>query len=170
MAAAVICQGTAARAQTGATLEYQVKAAYVLNFLSFTQWPARAFSGAGVPLRICLAGGDPFGGTLDSTVKGETISGHPVVVERLAATQPARECHALFVSAGQTAQAGDLLRAVDGAPVLTIGESGSFLRSGGMVNLVIDGGNVRFDVNRQQAEKMGLTFSSRLLRLARSVT
>ncbi len=56
-----------------------------------------------------------------------------------------------------------------GAPVLTVGESVTFLQSGGMVNFVTEQGHVKFDVSRRTAEARGLKFSSRLLRLARSV-
>jgi hypothetical protein len=61
------------------------------------------------------------------------------------------------------------VRAVDAAPVLTVGESPAFLRAGGIVSFAVEQGHVRFDVNRGAAEARGLKFSSQLLRLARSV-
>jgi hypothetical protein len=155
--------------EPGATLEYQVKAAFLLNFLAFTEWPSGALPTAGSPVRICVAGSDPFGGALDGTVQGETVLEHPIAVERIARAADARRCHALFISRQAGPATDDFLHAVDGVPVMTVGESPTFLQAGGIVNFVIDQGHVRFDVNRGLAEQRGLRFSSRLLRLARRV-
>ena len=155
--------------EQGPSLEYQVKAAYLLNFVSFTEWPRSAFATDTAPLRICTAGGDPFGAVLDGTVEGEAVLGHPVVVERVMATGDARSCHVMFLARSQDGRVAEWLRAVHGAPVLTVGESAAFLRAGGIVSFAVDQGHVRFDVNRGAAEARGLKFSSRVLRLARSV-
>ena len=160
--------GALAQAPGGATLEYQVKAAYLYNFVSFTEWPPAALGAPSSPLRICVAGENPFGETLENTVKGESVQGHPLTVERLVRIDAAPQCHVVFVSRTGSARGAELLRTVDGA-VLTIGESDDFLKSGGMVKFVVDQGHVRFDVNRSLAEQRGLKFSSRLLRIARSV-
>ena len=68
----------------------------------------------------------------------------------------------------QAARAPALIRDVGALPVLTVGESAGFLRGGGVVNLVVDSGKVRFDVNLQAAEARRLRISSKLLRVARS--
>jgi hypothetical protein len=54
-------------------------------------------------------------------------------------------------------------------PVLTIGESTTFLDEGGLINLRLVDGRVRFDVNVDAANRVGVRFSSQLLRLALSV-
>jgi hypothetical protein len=59
------------------------------------------------------------------------------------------------------------LRAIAGAPVLTVGDSEGFLEADGIVNLVVDAGKVRFDVNAEAAAVRGLRISSKLLRVAR---
>jgi hypothetical protein len=149
-------------------LEYQVKAAYILNFVNLTEWPAAALGPVSNPVRICVLGGDSFRSVLENIVRGESLHGHPLVVER-STGDPDQNCQVLFVS-GRNADAGaELLRTLGPAPVLTIGEEDGFLRDGGVVRFVIDQGHVRFDVNRSSAEHHGLTLSSRLLRVARSV-
>ncbi|HEX3129706.1 MAG TPA: YfiR family protein, partial [Thermoanaerobaculia bacterium] len=42
-------------------LEYQLKAAFLFNFVKFVEWPAEAFNGERSPLSICVYGADPFG-------------------------------------------------------------------------------------------------------------
>jgi hypothetical protein len=152
----------------GSPVEYQVKAAFILNFLNLTEWPAAALGPPSTPFRICVAGTGPLRSVLEDTIKGESVKGHPLVVERLA-RDAAQTCHVLFVPASDAAQTAELLRALGPAAVLTIGETESFLRAGGVVRFVVDQGHVRFDVNRRSAERHGLTLSSRLLRVARSV-
>jgi hypothetical protein len=150
-------------------LEYQVKAAYLGNFAQLVEWPATAFSHADEPFRVCVFGNDPFGQTLDRTLEGDRVAGHPIVVQRIKEEGPLTGCRILFVPAQQMAQAAKLLQAVRRRPVLTVGESPQFLERGGAINLVVEGGRVRFDVNLDGAAPAGLKIGSKLLRVARSV-
>ena len=156
----------APQASVASPLEYQVKAAYILNFVNLTQWPPAALGPPSSPLRICLSGSDKFQGVLESTVRGESVMGHPLVVERLA-RDTAQACHVLFVPGGGSALRSELLRGFASAPVLTIGDGDTFLNDGGMVGFILDQGHVRFDISRTAAERHGLTLSSRMLRVAR---
>jgi len=54
-------------------------------------------------------------------------------------------------------------------PVLTVGETGDFLRQGGIIRFSMEDRKIRFDVNQEAAEKVHLNVSARLLLLARSV-
>src|SRR5437016_2410938 len=64
-------------------LEYEVKAAFLLNFTKFTEWPPSAFADAQAPLAICLLGNDPFGHGLDDAVQGETVNGRQLAIRRI---------------------------------------------------------------------------------------
>jgi hypothetical protein len=81
----------------------------------------------------------------------------------------ARECRVLFVEDDKMGRASHIVRGLRGAPVLTVGESRDFLDRGGVIAFVPVGRTVRFDINRATAKQQGLTISSQLLRLARSV-
>src|SRR5436305_4926410 len=63
--------------------EYSVKAAFLLNFTRYTDWPASAFASDADPLVLCIIGQDPFGPALD-TVEGKTVKGHPIRIGRSA--------------------------------------------------------------------------------------
>jgi hypothetical protein len=157
------CLAAVALAQPAApTFEYQVKAAFLLNFLRYVEWPAAAV-GEG-PLTLCIAGRNPFGNALEETVRGERIAGRPITTRVILEPEPG--CHAMFVAQGAATQA--YLRASQGMPVLTVGEVSDFIAQGGIINLLLDGANVRFEIDQQGAERAGLRISSRLLRLARS--
>ena len=146
------------------TLEYEVKAAYLLNFLSLVEAPGDAVSATN-PLRVCVASRDPFGPAIDRVMQGEQVGGRQVVVERLVGSDGAEQCALLFVPAGANPEVW-LPRA--GARTLTVGETRDFVRRGGIIELAVDAGRVRFDVNLGVAEARKLRLSSRLLRLART--
>jgi len=146
--------------------EYQVKAAFLLNFTKFIEWPATEFETSNSPMEICILGSDPFGETLDQMVKGETVHGRPVVVRRLKRPPGPKSCHVLFASSIDK----EMHALTDvSAGVLTVGEGPGFLRDGGIIGFVIENRRVRFDVNQAAAEKAGLKISSKLLAVARSV-
>jgi hypothetical protein len=148
-------------------LEYQVKAAFLLNFTKFTEWPAAAFEGSDSPIAICVLGDDPFGKTLDQVVAGEVVEGRKVSVQRIAEAPPAKSCQVVFVSL-PTKDAVKLLPVL-GPGVLTVGEGERFLKEGGMVAFVIENRRVRFGINQTVAQNAGLKLSSRLLRVAKTV-
>ena len=148
------------------SLEYEVKAAFLYNFIQFVEWPVESVR-AGEPFRVCTLGDDPFAGVLDRTVAGDQVDGHPIGVEHLAPDASPARCQILFVPRSQSARTSAALRAIAAAPVLTVGESEGFLEAGGLVNLVVDAGKVRFDVNAEAAAARGLRISSKLLRVAR---
>lgn len=154
-----------ARAQQ-AYREYDVKAAFLYNFVKFVEWPASAFRDDRSPIEICVYGTDPFGQSLDGVVKGETVGGRGLAIRRPASFAGFEGCHVLFVAASERARVSEVLAAVGGRPVLTVGDADGFLRAGGMINFVLDKGRVRFRINEAPAQRVRLTISSKLLRLA----
>lgn len=141
-------------------LEYQIKAAFLLNFARFVTWPQGAQQG---PLTICVAVDNPFGDVLNETLGNETVHGRPLTSRVI--VQPERGCHVLFVP--NTAEARPFLRAARGSPTLTVGEAPTFLAEGGIIKLVLEEGTVRFEISPEAAEESDLRISSHLLRLAR---
>ena len=69
--------GSSAWAQS--SLEYEVKAAYLVKFAPFIAWPDTAFSSASAPLGICVVGNDPFGPFLDRAAAGARDGDRPVI-------------------------------------------------------------------------------------------
>jgi hypothetical protein len=170
-AAALLCLLTIlmqpAQAADEPTLEYRVKAAFLLNFVKFTEWPASAFPSADAPLSVCILGLDPFGGTIDQISRGEVVNGRRIEIQRLKRAPVPRACQVLFVGKEEKDQQGTL--AGLNAGVLTVGEEDDFLQAGGMIAFVIANRRTRFDVNQAAVERAGLKLSSRMLSVARAV-
>lgn len=146
--------------------EYDVKAAFIYNFTKYIEWPPSALPGNS-PIVIGIVGRDPFGRSIDELLQGKTVSGRSFRLRRLSwDDDEVANCHILFVSAGAFDPAR--LAKLRGRPVLTIGESPGFTSKGGIINFVIEGGRVRFDINSELAGAGGIQISSKLLSLARS--
>lgn len=155
-----------ALAQEGAPSEYQVKAAFLYHFGQFVEWPTNAFAGDRAPLVIGVFGGDPFHGDLERLVANQNINGHPIVVRQIKALPDLPGCQILFITAAAKNQEHDVLNAVSGKSVLTVGETEGFCEAGGMINFVIEDQQVHFDINNAAAKAVGLKISSKLLALA----
>jgi hypothetical protein len=148
------------------TLEYEVKAAFLLNFAKFVDWPASAFGDAGSPLAICILGRDPFGRAIDDLVQGEEVGGRKLLVRRIAEPPPSKACQIVFTQQSGT----DAIKPLsDLRGVLTVGEGESFVHDGGIIGFVIDNRRVRFDISRRAANEAGIKLSSKLLSVARAV-
>lgn len=158
-----------AHAQDNKPTESQVRAAYLYNFGKFVEWPPAVRAAKGEPFAICVFGQDPFGPALDSTLAGESIGGATVVARRISKPAEMSHCRIVFIAAAEEPQLKDLLAALDKNSVLTVSDMPEFTRRGGMLQFVLDGKRVRFEVNLAAAERAGLTLSSQLLKLAVAV-
>jgi YfiR/HmsC-like len=149
--------------------EYQVKATYLYNFGRFVKWPGTFPAGKGDSFSVCVLGQDPFGSILDSTLAGEALNGKPVVLRRISKPQDAGECRILFISAKEEKHLKEILAALDEGSVLTVSDMPDFTRRGGMIQFVLEGDRVRFEINLATAESARLVLSSELLKVAASV-
>jgi hypothetical protein len=154
--------------RAAAPTEYQLKAAFLLNFAKFVEWPATVFRSQQSPFSICVLGNDPFGHDLDDTVKGQTIGNRTVAVKRISQIPRDDGCQMIFVSSadGDKWQRG--FDALKSSPVLTVVERDD-LMDNVVINLKVEENKIRFEVNLEAAEHAGLRISSKLLRLAKSV-
>lgn len=148
------------------SLEYQVKAVFLLNFARFVEWPESAFATRTTPFTICVLGSDPFGRALDETVADEKVHSRNVEVRRISKVF-IPPCHVLYIS--RTVENIPMVLSSVPAGVLTVGEGDEFTRISGMIGFVIENRRVRFSIHQAAAMRAGLRISSRLLTLARPV-
>jgi YfiR/HmsC-like len=149
--------------------EYEVKATYLYNFSRFVEWPAQGRQGQSDSFAICVLGENPFGPALNATVAQETIAGKSVVARQISAPQDAVNCRVLFISSSEGTRLKEILTSLGTASVLTVSDLPKFTQRGGMVQFILEGNKVRFEVNSATAERAGLTLSSELLKVAVNV-
>ena len=149
--------------------ELEVKAAFVLNFLKFVEWPGDRPVDPAAPFVIVVIGEDPITGTLRASIAGRTVGTHPLIIRTGTQASEAANAHLVFITQSERAQLPSILHALDGRLVLTVGDSPGYAESGVMLNLVVEAQRVRFEANTAAAARAGVHLSSHLLRIARIV-
>jgi len=156
-------------AQQGPT-EYQVKAAYVLNFLKFVEWPGDSNADIHERWIIGIVGENPFRDELTQIITGKTVQGHELGVRQFQPGEDFRVCQVLFISASEKKRLPTILAALNGLSVLTVGDMDHFIESGGTIQFVMEEKRVRFAIDISASSRARLKVSSKLLSLARTVT
>lgn len=146
--------------------EQRLKAAFVFRFPQFVVWPPVATTGRN-HLEICVSAPGAAAAALRDITSGESLNGKPFVVRDLSSVRDVASCHVLVVSGEQPSRS--LMSRVATLPILTVGDSDSFLDRGGIIQLKLVERRVRFEIDQRAATRAGLTLSSQLLRLASNV-
>jgi hypothetical protein len=149
--------------------ESQVQVAYLYNFAKFVQWPPNAAESQSGSFNICVFGQDPFGSILNATLAGETIRGKGVVAKRIMDAHEGVNCQILFISSSEDTRLKKILEALNKAAVLTVSDMPQFSQRGGMIQFVLEGNRVRFEVDLTATQNAGLSLSSELLKVAAAV-
>jgi hypothetical protein len=156
-------------AQSSVPMEYRIKANFLAMVPSFIDWPEDAFPSAQAPILVCVLGEFSFGINLARAVQSVTPHGRRIEVQPKHKDQELRSCHVLFVSRSETKRYEKVLLAVQGADVLTVGETPDFLKAGGALSFSFERETLQFEVNLLAATSAHLKISSRLLALAKQV-
>jgi hypothetical protein len=150
------------------SLEYGVKAAFLYKFSFYVEWPATAFASPASPINLCIAGGDPFGPTLEKVTGRESINGRSIVIRRIKTVERNTGCHILYVGATEASHSVQIMEAVRGSNVLTVSDAGG-AGAAGIIDFVIVNNRVRFNIDDEAAAQNGLVISSKLMSLALNV-
>jgi YfiR/HmsC-like len=160
---ALTCNPLLTKSHAQGASEYQVKAAFLLNFTKFIEWP-----NGHAQLVIGIVGDDPFGNVLDEMARNSNVSGNRVTVRRLKWNDNLRDCQIIFISASERKRERQIIESVRGVGVLTIGETAQFNQLGGIIRFFLADNRVRFQINVTAAEQARLKVSSKLLALSKS--
>jgi len=149
--------------------EYQVKAAYLFNFGQFVEWPAAAFPSSNAPFVIGILGDDPFGSVIDDVVRGESLEGHPLVVQRFRTPGEISACNILFIGRNEAPTLDQTLRALRGRHILTVTDVAGDEGRSAIIVLLTENNRIRMRINLAEARANDLVISSKLLRPAEVV-
>ena len=161
--------------------EYQIKAAFLFNFLKFVEWPKSKAKDGNEPIIIGIIGKDVFQDAFDD-LKNKTIEGRKVVVEQYNGVselgnkpekhpqiEKIRKSYMLFICPSEKNYTANILELVKEHSVLTVADTKGSLEAGGIINLIMEEKKVRFEINMIAAKQSGIQIRSQLLRLAKNV-
>lgn len=153
---------SAAWAQTFS--EYRVKAAYLYNFVKLADWPPSALPVAPAPVVFCVFGGDDeFVNVLETTTAGKTVGRNPVSVKAVRSARELRSCQLVFFRAAEPAVVREAVANLNDSGALLVGEQEGFLAGGGMINLFLAEGKVRYQVNSTALDHAHIRYESNFL-------
>ena len=143
--------------------EYTLKAVMLNRLMGFVSWENRDLNS---PRTLCVAGQNPFADQLHIAFNGSDIS-----VEMIGnQLEVIDSCDVLYVAESEMRNVAAILSEVSGKPILTISDIPRFASSGGMINLTFANRRVRFLINKEEADSVGVRLSFKLLSLADIVT
>ena len=148
-----------------AASEQTLIAAFLFNFLKFTEWPENSL---GAELTLCTSKHPAFEEL--NAIGGRPAQGKPVKIKRLQLGDSTQDCQLLYLPQEEGAERiRDWLKTVNTKPVLVVSNINGFLDMGGMLVLNNDGKNLHFSVNLDMVRQSSLKLSAQLLQIAREV-
>ncbi len=144
-------------------VEYKLKAAFMLNFARFINWPQD--SGDSDKFRICIYGQNPFGNAL-SGIEEKTIAGHPVDIVMTEKLSDLKGCRLVFISRSEETDLRKVLQEIEGEPIVAVSDIRAFAEAGGTMEFVSRNNKLGFIVNHTKAKMNGLKINASLLGLA----
>jgi hypothetical protein len=146
-----------------------VKAVFLVNFLSFAEWPAAKLGAPAARLTIAILGDPSFAAVVERAAAGHLVNGRGIAVVSVDTPEQAAAAHLVFIASSHARRLPATLRALAGATVLTVGDTEGFAQEGVAVNLYTFDNRVRIEVNSTAAARAGVRLSANLMRLARIV-
>ena len=156
--------------------EYQVKAAFLYNFLKTVEWPHSAQPQTDQPWVIGILGenafGDAFTPVLHKQVKAHHLSIRPLGhfntenQNQVEMIRQMKHCHILFISASERRKLATILPLLTNNACLTVSETSGYLEAGGMINFIPGAEKGDFEINLDACQKEDLVLSSKLLQIA----
>ncbi len=143
--------------------ELDVKAACLLNFARFIDWPPVPTSGEAADLVIGVLGDDPYGPILDAMVRGETVAGRHIAIHRSQHVLDLRDCQMIYISSSEKARIAGILHDLGQLPILTVSDIDGFCHAGGIIQFTRVGSKIRFMINDTVARRELLQISAQLL-------
>ena len=151
-------------------MEYPIKAAFLINFARFVEWPGDAFASPTSSFVIAVAGSPTMVGILLDLAKAERIGDRVVEVVAVTGATPPARCHILYIASSvESNRLGKLLAPPRRSGVLTVGDSEMFVSRGGIIRFFVADNRVRFEISLDNAGRSALRIGSQLLQLAKLV-
>lgn len=145
--------------------ENKIKAGLVYNFLKYTSWPVNNLG----KIRVCLYGGDSFGGALNPLM-GRTAQQQIIDVREISDVNDSADCEMVFINKSHEKEMPLILSALSNSHVMTLSDIKDFSHKGGMVEFSKEEDQrIHLVMNKTIIDNSGLVIEERLLKLAKVV-
>lgn len=136
---------------------------FIYNFSRLMEWPLNYRSG---PFVIGVLGAVEITSELELYTKGKKVGTQDINVMRFKSTKEITNCHILFVPFEKTKQLPEILGIVNDKSTLIITEKEGALEAGSAINFLVIEDKLKFELKPENAEKLGIKFSSKMLEMS----
>jgi len=160
---AVVLSSFQAHALTLTQREYQIKSAFIANFIRYTRWqpaPSEAFE-------FCTTSAGA--NNILSQSLGNEVWFELTPIFNVVSPGQELHCHLLFVDQLSNQQWGSYLATHPSANLLIVSETSNSARLYSHINFFFVDNKLRFEINPTRLKRANLNVSASLLRLARIV-
>lgn len=150
--------------------KYKLHAVFLYNFISSVEWPKLVYSGTAKNIDLCIIGKDPMGAVIDAVAKKAESKGDiKINIRRGVTASEINTCNIAYISSSEAANSEAIIAKAKDNAVLTVSEIKDFVKEGGIIEFVLKGSGVSFNVNNKSAREYGLKISPQLLEVASEV-
>ena len=142
-------------------IEYQVKAAFIYNFIAFTQWPDNTDK----TVNLCLYGENDFGDEINK-LQSKPVNNRHIRVEHINNPEKLKDCQVIFFSKSVQKNLSSILEDLQNKPILTLADNPDAISQSVAINMNVVNEKIVFEINLGAARRSGLDISSKLLQLA----
>ena len=150
--------------QADVSREYQLKAAYLLNFARFIYWPEQVVVTKD-SFNICVVGDSPFGDSLEK-LSDKKIKNKKIKVKYTQSFKKESECNIVYISESRGSDYKEIIDNIDKHSILTVSDIEGFASSGGMIGFVRVSNRIKFEINIEKSIKSNIKYRSQLLEVA----
>ncbi len=148
----------------------ETRVALMVNFARYAEWPSGMSPDDRGKWNLCADPSDPDIAAALNSIDGKALYEQNIHIRILRPEEDISDCHLLYLSSlNNEAEVRQRIEAARGQPTLTVSDYEDFARMGGMIELVIDDGRYKFDVDYSRVLQSHLRLSSSMLKLARRV-
>ena len=143
------------------------KALYMYNFTKYIEWPVSQRQGDFI---IGVLGNSALTKELEVIAEKKKVGSQSIVVKTFSTVDAIDNCQILYLPTSKSSQIGQLIAKLSGKPILIISDKEGLALQGACINYISDGDKLKYEVNKANVEKKGLTVSSSLLTLGIAVS
>jgi len=142
--------------------KHDIKSAFIHNIIRFVKWPNEKST-----IKLCIIGKTEFTQTLRKNLENQTIGNKKIDVFYFTTAENYTNSDIVLIANDENIDPVEILRKIKNYSILSIGETDSFCKNGGIINFIEgNNGNYFFEINQSQAIKEKIEISSKLLTLA----
>ena len=141
-----------------------LKAAFLTNFAKFAAWPDGG-APAGRTFTFCVSGDKAVAAALEQGFKDHPGQ-EPVSVILVEPGGPLGACQMVYLGGVNLREARRAIDGLHAAPIFTVSDVDGFAQQGGMAQLRLEQGRMRFVINPAAAQRAHIALSAKLLSLA----